>query len=118
MTQWRTLIKLNTPDEYGLKAGGILSALEKFSLKLGYLYFGCAENTSTVLQAKDTSVQGAVSPVKITQSFYKRQRHNDSFVKFFESTVTDARALNIENRYYQGLEGLQNDSERHPTRIV
>ena len=87
-------ININTHDEYGLKAGGILSALEKFetffSLRLGYLLFGCAENTSKVLQAKDLSVQEAVSAVKVTQSFYKRQRQDDSFEKIFESTVTDA----------------------------
>ena len=54
-------IHLNTRDEYGLKAGGILAVLEKFetffSLHLGSLYFGCAENRSKVLQAKDTSPQ-------------------------------------------------------------
>ena len=67
-------INLNTHDEYGLKAGGVLSALEKFetffSLRLCYLLFGCAENTSKVLQAKDISVQEAVSAVKVTQSFF------------------------------------------------
>ena len=48
-----------------------------------------------MLQAKDLSVQEAVSAVKVTQSFYKRQRQDDTFEKFFESTVTDAQALNI-----------------------
>ena len=92
-------IHLNTRDEYGLKAGGILAALEKFetffSLYLGSLLFGCAENTSKVLQAKDTSVQEAISAVRVTQSFYKRQRLDDSFERFFETTVNDARVLNI-----------------------
>ena len=67
---------LNTRDECGLKSGGILSALKKFetifSLELGYLLFGCAENTSTVMQVKDTSVQEAVSAVTITQSLNMR----------------------------------------------
>ena len=38
-----------THDEYGLKSGGIIAALEKFGtffgLQLGYLLFGCSENT-------------------------------------------------------------------------
>lgn len=74
-------------------------ALEKFetffSLWLGYLLFGYAENTSKVLQAKDISVQEAVSAVKMTQSFYQCQRQDGYFEKFFESTITNARALNI-----------------------
>ena len=42
-----------TKDEYGLKAGGIATALEKFDmffgLQLGHLLFGSAENTSKVI---------------------------------------------------------------------
>ena len=49
-------VHLTTHDEYGLKAGGIVTALEKFyilfGLQLVHLLFGCAENTSKVLQAK------------------------------------------------------------------
>ena len=45
-----------THDEYRLKAGGIVTALEKFDtlfgLQLGHLLFGCEENTSKVLQEK------------------------------------------------------------------
>ena len=48
--------------EYGLKAGGIVTALEKFDmffgLQLGHLLFGAAENTCIVLQRKGISVQG------------------------------------------------------------
>ena len=47
-----------TRDEHGLQAGGVLAALKRFStlfgLKLGYLLFGAAEETSTALQTKDT----------------------------------------------------------------
>ena len=43
-------INHTTHDEYGLKAGGILSLLEKFDmlfgLKLGYLVFGASEPRS------------------------------------------------------------------------
>lgn len=44
----------------GLKAAGALAAMKKFStlygLRLGYLFFGAAEETSIALQAKDISL--------------------------------------------------------------
>ena len=63
---------------HGLKAREVLYICLRtfFSLRLGYLLFGCAENTSKVLQAKDISVQEAVSAFKVTQSFYQRQRQD------------------------------------------
>ena len=58
-----------THDEHGLKAGGVLAALEKFQtlfgLKLGHLLFGPAEEVSKTLQGKDTSIQEAVSAVNL-----------------------------------------------------
>ena len=70
-----------TKDEYGLKAGGIATALERFDmffgLQLGHLLFGSVENTSKVLQGKDISVQEASSAVNVTKSFYQRQRQDD-----------------------------------------
>lgn len=56
-------------------------------LKLGHLLFSAAESTSLVLQAKDTSFQGAlVVSVNFTQAFYKCQRQeNEAFDYFFES---------------------------------
>ena len=88
-----------TKDEYGLKAGGIVTALEKFDmffgLQLGQLLFGAAENTSIVLQRKDISVQEAFSAVNVTRSFYQRPRQDDAFNKFYESVVKNAQALQI-----------------------
>ena len=58
-----TLEEVNhtTRDEYGLKAGGLLAALDKFQtlfgLKLGHLIFGASETLSKSLQGKNTSVQ-------------------------------------------------------------
>ena len=56
-------VNVTTRDEYGLKAGGILAALEKFStlfgLRLGFLLFATAEEVSKGLQAKDTTLQQA-----------------------------------------------------------
>ena len=40
-----------THDEYGFKAAGLLSALEKFST-LSYLVFGASETLSNILQGK------------------------------------------------------------------
>ena len=92
-------INVNTRDEYGLKTGGILCALEKFetyfSLRFGFLLFCCAENISKVLQAKDISIQEAVSAVLTTQAFYSRQRQDDAFNKFFEGVVNDSHGLGI-----------------------
>ena len=56
-----TMAEINstTHDEYGLKAAGMLTSLEKFSilfgLKLGYILFAAAEQVSKSLQAKDAT---------------------------------------------------------------
>ena len=92
-------VNLTTHDEYGLKAGGILATLEKFEslfgLKLGHLLFNAAESTSTVLQAKNTSIQETLAYVNAAQSFYKRQRQDEAFNRFFENVVALAEKLNI-----------------------
>ena len=88
-----------THDDYGLKAAGLLAALEKFEmffgLKLGHLLFGAAEETSKVLKAKDTSVQESVSAVSMTRAFYQRQRQDAAFNTFFEIVVAEAQRLQI-----------------------
>eukprot|EP00731_Ephydatia_muelleri_P006192 Em0003g440a len=88
-----------THDEYGLKAGGIVTALEKFDtlfgLQLGHLLFGCAENTSKVLQAKDLLIQEAMSAVNVTRAFYQRQRQDDAFNVFYDSVLKGAKELEI-----------------------
>ena len=90
-----------TCDEYGLKEAqepqlGVLASLERlFGLKLGHLLYGGAEETSTVLQAKDTSVQEAISAVNLTQAYYQRQRDDDAFEYFYKSIVSLASKLQI-----------------------
>ena len=92
-------IHRTTRDEYGLKAGGVLAALEKFEiffgLKLGHLLFGAAEETSKALQAKDTSVKEAVSAVGVTRAFYLRQREDKAFDEFYDGVVAQANSLQI-----------------------
>ena len=87
-------IQQTTRDEYGLKAAGLLSALEKFSilfgLKLGYVIFGASETLSKTLQGKDTTDQEALSAVNLPISFYKRQRTNEAFCCFYDDVVKNA----------------------------
>jgi len=75
-------------DEYGLKAGGILASLQKFSilfgLELGYLVFGAAETLSNTLQGKDTSIQEVVAAVNLAKKFYKRQRKEEAFNQSYD----------------------------------
>ena len=75
-----------THDEYGYKAAGLLSALEKFStlfgLKLSHLAYGASETLSITLQGKDTTLQEALSAVNLTKVFYKRQRTDEAFQPF------------------------------------
>ena len=67
-------INSTTRDEYGLRAGGILNAIEKFSmlfgLKLSYLLFNTAEVVSKGLQAKDLTIQEAISSINLASAFY------------------------------------------------
>jgi len=59
-----------------MKTGGILEALLKFQtlfgLQLLYLLFGASESLSRSLQAKDLSLQEALSAVNLAKSFYER----------------------------------------------
>jgi hypothetical protein len=54
-------INAETHDEYGVKAGGFLAQMEKFStffgLKLSRVVFAASEQLSLSLQGKDITVQ-------------------------------------------------------------
>ena len=82
-------------DDYDRRATGVLAMLEKFSvffgLKLSYLVFGATEQVSHALQAKDTTVQEALSSAKMAEAFVQRQRSNDAFDRFYDSTVIEAQ---------------------------
>ena len=92
-------INCSTRDEYGLKAGGILTALENFStligLKLEYVLFATAEEASKSLQAKDITLQEALSSVNLVLAFYRRQRTDEAFNSFYENVVLTAQDLHI-----------------------
>ena len=87
-------------DEYAMKAGGFLSQLEKFStffsLKLAYLVFGPAEQLSYTLQGKTTNIQEAKQAAKLAESFFRSQRTDASFSRFYESAVKESQSLTEE----------------------
>ena len=85
-------VNQTTRDEYGLKAGGIIVALEKFEtfvgFELGYLLFGAAKQLSKTLQGRYTSFQEALSAVNLAKLFYRRQRTDDAFNTYHRVTKT------------------------------
>ncbi len=92
-------VNTTTRDEYGMKAGGVLSILESFStlfgLRLGHLLFAAAEETSISLQAKDTTVQEAMSSVGVLKSFFQRQRNEEAYSALYDATEAIAADLEI-----------------------
>lgn len=73
-------IHANTRDEYGLKAGGLLQSLEKFStlfgLRLSHRLFSAAE-LSLTLQKKEIALQDAITAVEAAKSFFKWIRSDE-----------------------------------------
>lgn len=92
-------VRQTTKDEYGLKAAGLLSGMEKFSmlfgLKLGYLMFGASETLSKSLQGKDTTIQEAIGAANLAKGFYKRQRTDQAFESFYTDVLDTARKHEI-----------------------
>jgi hypothetical protein len=87
-------IHATTRDEYGLKAGGLLQALEKFStlfgLRLSHRLFSAAEQLSLTLQKKEIALQDAITAVEAAKSFFKRIRSDEEFDHFYDDTVSSA----------------------------
>ena len=92
-------INVTSPDEYGVKAGGIVSLIEKFStlfgIELGYLVFGAAESLSNTLQGKDTSFQDAMVAVNLAKSFYKRLQKEVEFNLYCDKVVKKVQDVKI-----------------------
>ena len=108
-----------TRDEYGLKAGGVLAAMESFNILFGLSHplFGAGEETSEALQAKDTPVEGALMSATLLVSFLKRQRTDSSFEAFLAGTEALATQLKISSpvlpRYCQQPRCLDDGDEPH-----
>ena len=82
-------------DDYGRRANGILSQLERFDtyfgLKLSLLVFSATEQTSKALQSKNTTVSEALNSAKMAQAFLCRQRQDSSFERFYATTIDEAQ---------------------------
>ena len=107
-------------DNYGRRANGLLSQLERFDtfigLKLSHLVFSGTEQTSINLQKKDTSVQEALACVDLAISYLKRLRTDDSFRQFYSSAVQQAEEFTSEPslpRYRRPPKRLDDGSAPH-----
>lgn len=87
-------------DDYGRRAHGILSQLERFDTyfgrKLSFLVFSATEQASKALQYKNTTVAEALSAAKMAQNFLTRQRSDASFESFYSLTIEDASQITNE----------------------
>ena len=92
-------IHQTTHDEYGMKAGGLLQSLEKFStffgIKLCHLLFSAAEKVSSTLQRKDITLAEALTAVETAKSYYEQIRADDTFLKFYNRIVTEAQSFKL-----------------------
>ena len=92
-------IQTTTHDEHGLKAGGFLHSLEKFStlfgLRLAHTLFGAAEQVSLALQKINISIQDALSAVDAAKAYYHRLRSEEEFNRFYDATVQIAEQHQI-----------------------
>lgn len=93
-------------DEYGRRAGGQAALMEKFStflgLKLAYHVFSRAKQLSINIQGKDTAVQSAMNAVRQLQMFYRQQRTEEAFNKFYGNVLADSRDLTDSPQHYPG----------------
>ena len=114
-------VNQTTHDDNGLKARGVLLALEKFDtyfwLKFGHLIFGVSEEVSKQLQSKHKSIQEGLQAVDLASAFYKRQRTDSSFSVFYEQVVGLASSLGLEGpklpRYRKAPARLESGSLPH-----
>ena len=87
-------------DDYGRRANGVLSLLEKFNtffgLKLSFFLFSATEQVSRALQAKNTTVQEALGAVNVAASFFQRNRDDETFERFYMASREQAKEYNID----------------------
>ena len=97
----KLLVEVNESgrDEYAMKAGGYLGAMDKFStffgLKLSHLIFSAIEQLSRTLQAKNTNMQNAVESAKLASSYLERQRSEENFEQFYSRVLEDSKDLTL-----------------------
>lgn len=87
-------------DEYAMKAGGILHAMEKFctffGLHLSHLVFSATEQLSLSLQGKDTTVQEAIQASNLALNYLERQRSDEAFNYFYDRLTETSKELTSE----------------------
>ena len=81
-------IHSTSQDEYGLRAVGLLNALEKFStlfgLPLCQQLFSASEQTSRTLQAKDLNINEAMDAIAILHSYCQQLLVSERFQVFLK----------------------------------
>ena len=87
-------------DEYAAKGKGLLTQIESFdtifSLKLAYLVFSAAEQFSTNLQAKDTTVAEGTRGALLLRSHYSSLRSEAAFTTFYQAVLESSRGVTDE----------------------
>lgn len=86
-----------TKDDYGLKAYGLLHALEKsnsaFGLMLSYQLFSVSEQVSLTLQKKNISIRDGLSAL---EAHFKHIRDEKEFDRFYSKVLAFIETHNIE----------------------
>ena len=107
-------------DDYGRRANGIHTQLERFDtyfgLKISYLVFSATEQTSVALQGKNTTVQEALTAASMAESYLLRQRDEKAFDSFYSSTVDQAKQYTddpVLPRYKRIPKRLDDGTEPH-----
>ena len=76
-------------------ASGYLSLMEKFEtffgLQLSYLVFSATEQLSRTLQMHDINAQDVAMAASQAVSFLSRQRSDEAFSEFYQSTASKAK---------------------------
>jgi len=92
--------RISNESHYGRRTNGVLTMLEKFSvyfgLKLSFLVFSATEQVSRALQAQNTTVQEALSAVKMAEAFFQRHRDDCTFDRVYVTAENEAKQYNIE----------------------
>ena len=99
----------------------VLVALKKFDmlscLNFGRLVFGAVQEVSKCFQARDTSLQEAISAVNFAWAFYRKQRSEPSFNYLYDQVFKTAHKLGTGipalPRYWRIPSRLDNGSYPH-----
>ena len=87
-------------DEYAARGKGLLTQMESFdtffSLKLAHLVFSAAEQFSTNLQAKDTTVAEGTRGARLLRAHYTSMRSEAAFSAFYQDVLKASSGLTDE----------------------